>query len=118
MEFCEVCDNMLYVKTNATKQLVKYCKHRLYEKVETMNTAIRISQTIYSEDDLLYNQNVNKYLRFDPTLRRIRDPHITCPNTDCTATPDNNQVIYIKYDAKNMKYLYVCETCGHTWKQI
>tara|TARA_B110000444_G_scaffold48023_1_gene43872 strand:+ start:373 stop:729 length:357 start_codon:yes stop_codon:yes gene_type:complete len=118
MEFCEVCDNMLYVKTNATKQLVKYCKHCLYEKVETINTAIRISQTIYSEDDLLYNQNVNKYLRFDPTLRRIRDPHITCPNTDCTATPDNNQVIYIKYDAKNMKYLYVCETCGHTWKQI
>ena len=30
----------------------------------------------------------------------------------------DNQVIYIKYDAKNMKYLYVCETCGHTWKQI
>ena len=79
---------------------------------------MKISETIYTEDDLLYNQNVNKYLRFDPTLRRIRDPHITCPNTDCTATQDNNQVIYIKYDAKNMKYLYVCETCGHTWKQM
>jgi DNA-directed RNA polymerase subunit M/transcription elongation factor TFIIS len=117
MEFCEVCDNMLYVKTNENKQLVKYCKHCEFEKIETTNSAIRISQTIYSEDDLLYNQNVNKYLRFDPTLRRIKDPHIACPNTECTSTPDNNQVIYIKYDSKNMKYLYVCETCGETWKQ-
>ena|SRR6056300_732827 len=117
MEFCEVCDNMLYVKTNEEKKLVKYCKHCQFEKIETNNSAIRISQTIYSEDDLLYNQNVNKYLRFDPTLRRIRDPHITCPNAECSAPPDKNQVIYIKYDAKNMKYLYVCETCGETWKQ-
>lgn len=117
MEFCEVCDNMLYVKTNEDKQLVKYCKHCQFEKIETVNSAIRISQTMYSEDDLLYNQNVNKYLRFDPTLRRIRDPHINCPNSNCSSTPDNNQVIYIKYDSKNMKYLYVCETCGDTWKQ-
>jgi DNA-directed RNA polymerase subunit M/transcription elongation factor TFIIS len=121
MEFCEICDNMLYVKANETKQLVKYCKHCLFEKVETVNTAIRISQTIYSEDDLLYNQHVNKYLRFDPTLRRIQDPHIMCPNTKCDAhdgTEDKKQVIYIKYDSKNMKYLYVCENCGETWKQI
>ena len=117
MEFCEVCDNMLYVKTNEKKELVKYCKHCSFEKKETINTAIRISQTIYSEDDLLYNQNINEYLRFDPTFRRIKDPHIKCPNKDCTSEPDNNQVIYIKYDSKNMKYLYVCETCGETWKQ-
>ena len=117
MEFCEVCDNMLYVKTNEDKKLVKYCKHCQFEKIETVNSAIRISQTMYSEDDLLYNQNVNKYLRFDPTLRRIRDPHINCPNSNCNSTPDNNQVIYNKYDSKNMKYLYVCETCGDTWKQ-
>jgi DNA-directed RNA polymerase subunit M/transcription elongation factor TFIIS len=117
MEFCEVCDNMLYVKTNEKKELVKYCKHCSFEKKEPINTAIRISQTIYSEDDLLYNQNINEYLRFDPTLRRIKDPHINCPNKDCTSEPDNNQVIYIKYDSKNMKYLYVCETCGETWKQ-
>ena len=32
MEFCEVCDNMLYVKTNEKKELVKYCKHCSFEK--------------------------------------------------------------------------------------
>ena len=54
MEFCEICDNMLYVKTDEKNMLVKYCKHCQFEKVETDNKcAIKISKTIYSEDDLL-----------------------------------------------------------------
>lgn len=119
MEFCEICDNMLYVKSNDNNMLVKYCKHCNFEKVET-NTkcAIKISKTIYSEDDLLYNQHVNKYLRFDPTLRRINDPHISCSNDKCVQENANKQIIYIKYDSKNMKYLYVCDNCGKTWKQV
>jgi hypothetical protein len=90
---------MLYVKSNEEKKLVKYCKHCEFEKVETINSAIKISKTIYSEDDLLYNQHVNKYEK-------------------CDAPENKKQVIYIKYDSKNMKYLYVCEHCGETWKQI
>ena len=64
------------------------------------------------------NQHVNKYLRFDPTLRRINDPHITCSNDKCIEENANKQIIYIKYDSKNMKYLYVCDNCGKTWKQV
>ncbi len=117
MEFCEVCDNLLYVKSNENKQLVKYCKHCVFQKVETNSAAIKISETIYSEDDLLYNQHVNKYLRYDPTLRRIRDPLVSCPNPNCHVDEDKKQTLYIKYHPQNMKYLYVCENCGETWKQ-
>jgi DNA-directed RNA polymerase subunit M/transcription elongation factor TFIIS len=117
MEFCEVCDNMLYVKSNEERQLVKYCKHCDHQKLETSQSAIKISQTIYSEDDLIYNQHVNKYLRYDPTLRRIKDPLISCPNSKCTVEDDKKQILYIKYDQQNMKYFYVCEYCGETWKQ-
>lgn len=117
MEFCEVCDNMLYVKSNDAKQLVKYCKHCEFQRVETRASAIKISETIYSEDDLLYNQHVNKYLRYDPTLRRIKDPLISCPNKNCNVDDDRKQILYIKYHPQNMKYLYVCEHCGETWKQ-
>jgi hypothetical protein len=108
---------MLYVKSNEMKQLVKYCKHCEFQKVETVSSAIKISETIYSEDDLLYNQHVNKYLRYDPTLRRIKDPLISCPNPECHIDDDNKQILYIKYHPQNMKYLYVCEFCGETWKQ-
>jgi len=117
MEFCELCDNMLYIKSNEEKKLVKYCKHCEFEKIDNSNTAVKISETMYSEDDLLFNQHINKYLRFDPTLRRIKDPLITCPNKECKSDTDNQQIIYIKYHSKDMKYLYVCSECGETWKQ-
>jgi DNA-directed RNA polymerase subunit M/transcription elongation factor TFIIS len=120
MEFCEVCDNMLYVKTNEDKNLVKYCKHCEFSKVETNIGCMKISETMYTEDDLLYNQNINKYLRYDPTLRRINDSQIKCPSPECPlATGDidaSQQVLYIKYHPQNMKYLYVCDHCGHIWR--
>jgi len=121
MEFCENCNNMLYVRTNEDKHLVKYCRHCENTKIETVNGSIKISESIYSEDDLLYHQNCNKYLRYDPSLRRINDPLIKCTNQEClinTGNPDNKeqQVIYIKYHHKNMKYLYCCDYCGHIWR--
>lgn len=118
MEFCEVCDNMLYMKTNENKNLVKYCKHCEFSKVETDVNSIKISETIYTEDDLLYNQNINKYLRYDPTLRRINDSQVKCPNTECATVEGQKpqQVVYIKYHPQNMKYLYICDHCGHIWK--
>jgi len=108
---------MLYVKKNDENKLVKYCKHCEFEKIENTDKAIKISETMYTEDDLLYNQHINKYLRYDPTLRRIKDPLITCPNEKCNLEKEEQQIIYIKYHAKNMKYLYVCEGCNTTWKQ-
>ena len=43
MNFCEICHNMIYIKTNDSKRLVYYCKHCSFEKEEEKNTAIRIS---------------------------------------------------------------------------
>lgn len=118
MEFCDVCNNMLYMKCDEDKNLVKYCKHCEFEKVETRKGSVKISETIYTEDDLLYNQNINKYLRYDQTLRRINDPQIKCPNQDCVTVEKkiDQQVLYIKYHPQNMKYLYVCDHCGHIWR--
>lgn len=28
------------------------------------------------------------------------------------------QIVFIKYDPKNMRYMYICSTCGTTWKNI
>jgi DNA-directed RNA polymerase subunit M/transcription elongation factor TFIIS len=118
MEFCDICNNMLYMKSNEDKDLIKFCKHCDFSKVDTQNGCVKISETMYTEDDLLYNQNVNKYLRYDQTLRRINDSKISCPNTDCeTQTKSiDQQVLYIKYHNQNMKYFYVCDHCGHIWR--
>ena len=30
----------------------------------------------------------------------------------------NKQIVFIKYDSKNMKYMYICSTCGTSWKNV
>lgn len=117
MDFCDICNNMLYVKSDEEKNLIKYCRHCDFSKIENTTKAIKISETMYSEDDLLYNQHINKYLRFDPTLRRIKDNSITCPNSDCNVPEEEQRILYIKYHPHNMNYLYVCDSCGNIWKQ-
>lgn len=124
MEFCDVCFNMIYIKSsecgssdagNDEPSLIKFCKHCKYEKEEKTNLSIKVSETIYSEDDLLYNQQINQYLRFDPSLRRIKDPTIKC--TNCDIPDEKRQIIPIKYHPAHMKYFYVCDNCGFTWRE-
>lgn len=118
MEFCDVCNNMLYMKTSENKKMLKYCKHCPFTIENQQSGAIKISETMYSDDDLLYNQNINQYLRFDPTLRRIKDEKTKCNKEDCVSNTGakEQQVLYIKYDPRNMKYLYVCDHCGNIWR--
>lgn len=127
MDFCETCNNLLYLKSlpeadgdtnpNAPQtRLVKHCKCCGFEKVETNIRAFKVSSTLYSEDDLLYAQSQNKYLRYDPTLPRVSDKEIMCKNPDCTGPHDKPQVLYVKYHPVHLKFLYMCDYCGHTWK--
>jgi hypothetical protein len=82
----------------------------------------------YEEGGLLYEinlqQNVsegykvllNEFTRLDPTLPHVSN--IKCPNDECgsnTGAADRD-VIYMKYDAVNLKYLYICNVCEQHWK--
>ena len=51
-----------------------------------------------------------------PTI--IGNPNIQCPNVECESIKEvkNSSVTYIKYDAENMKYIYICNYCGQKWK--
>jgi len=127
MEFCDICDNLLYLRTEDNKTLMKYCKHCNFVKNDETSEggrSLKVAETLYSDDDLLYLQFQNKYLRYDPSLPRVCDPAITCPNGDCSGPKDalkkgvefKNQVLYIKYHPVHMKYLYCCDYCGTTWR--
>lgn len=119
MEFCEFCNNMIYLRTDNQNNLVKYCKNckakQVVEAGEAGRMPYKISHTLYSDDDLLYLQHQNKYLRFDPTLPRICDPTMQCPNEACEGKRENKEgrLLYIKYHPVDLKYLYSCDHCGH-----
>lgn len=119
MEFCDMCDNMLYFKDNG-RVLQKYCKHCAFTKETDAAKigAIKVTTTLYSEDDLLYMQYKNKYLRFDPTLPRVRDTKVVCPSESCPADKTSPQeVLYVKYHPVHMKYFFQCDTCGTMWRK-
>jgi|UniRef100_A0A6C0KT78 DNA-directed RNA polymerase subunit M/transcription elongation factor TFIIS len=126
MEFCEICDNLLYLRAEEDNSLIKYCKHCTFSKKESAsgnNRAIKVSQNLYSEDDLLYLQYQNKYLRFDPTLPRVThslaqsDKILICPDASCKESKQKPQTLYVKYHPVHMKYLYCCDYCGITWRE-
>jgi aspartate carbamoyltransferase regulatory subunit len=61
---------------------------------------------------------VNKYTKHDPALPRSYT--MKCPNDKCKSNVDesaaNPEVVYVRYDDANMKYLYICTECDTTWK--
>ena len=116
MEFCPKCRNMLYIKesNDENNNLVKHCRNCEYKETYDNTKPFLVSKTNYSDDALLHDQYVNKFLRFDPTLQRINDPTIVCNNTECS---NKKQVLFIKYHSRDMKFLYVCDSCGNTWKK-
>jgi len=119
MEFCKVCQNMLYLKTEEDQSLTSFCRHCKFSNTESISSGkgICISRTMYTADDLLYKQHKNKFLIQDPTLPRVQDSNIVCPNSECSGPKDKSQIIYIKYDSIHMKYFYICDYCGFSWRK-
>jgi len=71
----------------------------------TFNKATNSKQTV---------SQLNAYTKLDPTL-----PHLTtiaCPNKTCDSNKDApRDILYIKTDAKNLKYQYSCVVCDWQW---
>ena len=118
MKFCAVCQNMLYITIKDDDSLSYYCRNCDYS--EDCLTSVCIS----SSSDVIKNANsyrnvINEYTKFDPTLPRVNN--ISCPDTGCATNHDQaseraeKEVIYLRYDSKNMKYLYLCCVCNTSW---
>ena len=118
MHFCSNCNNMYYIRINAenTNKLVYYCRHCGNEDTLLTTDNVCVSKVNIKKSEQSFNHIVNKYTKYDPTLPRINN--ILCPNADCkTNTKDvAREIIYIRYDNTNMKYVYLCTTCDTVWQ--
>lgn len=116
MRFCSLCNNMFYVKVDDDTNLVYYCKFCNNSEQESKDKgSVLVIDDNKVDDNIRYRQYLNKNIIHDPTLPRVSN--IVCPNTKCTKKAGSeNEVIYLKYDYANMKYLYYCCHCEHFWK--
>ena len=119
MHFCSECGNMLYIKVSTTeeKNLIYYCRKCGNQKVSINEDNICVSKIYLTKKRNKIDNMINEYTKLDPTLPRIRN--IKCPNTNCETNIDGGpeaEIIYMRYDDVNMKFLYLCSLCDHTWK--
>ena len=121
MQFCSECNNMYYLKTmpeeeNGEDRLIYYCRNCGNEDNNLTSENICVSKTMIMRDKQKFAAIVNKYTKEDPTLPRTNA--IRCPNQDCVSNDGNKdgEVLYIRYDDKNMKYIYMCTHCDTMWK--
>ena len=117
MKFCKDCENMLYIRllSEDSNKLIYYCRNcgNTYDNIDKDNVCVLNSNV--NMHDKGYLQDINEYTKLDPTLPRTK--MIKCPNPLCEAAkqPDS-EVIYIRYDDTNMKYIYLCGVCNTVWK--
>jgi DNA-directed RNA polymerase subunit M/transcription elongation factor TFIIS len=121
MHFCTECSNMYYLKImdEDANNLIYYCRNCGHENntLTAENVCVSDIQIKRSEDQ--YIHIVNEYTKYDPTLPRITT--INCPNAKCESNKEGadkveSEIIYLRYDDKNMKYIYVCAICNTNWK--
>lgn len=119
MKFCIKCDNMYYIGISESngENLTHYCRNCGYVDQGNFDNSCILNMRI-KKGEQKYNHIINEYTKLDPTLPRVYN--IPCPNATCkTKTePDKfkTEVLYIRYDESNLKYLYMCSTCDTVWK--
>ena len=112
------CENMYYISisTKDSNVLNYYCRNCGYVDETIAEQTTCVLNTQIKKGEQKFNHIINEYTKLDPTLPRINK--ILCPNVNCdTNTHDaEREIIYIRYDDTNMKYVYLCSTCDTVWK--
>ena len=75
-----------------------------------------MSKTQIKKTEQTFSHIINKYTKFDPTLPRINT--VLCPDLNCPTNVDgkSREIIYIRYDDSNMKFVYLCSDCDTVWQ--
>lgn len=141
MNFCGDCDNylILRIKTdeNTGKQLMEhFCRNCGYSGNVNTKENKYIYKNDYNIQKLIIQEKNIQYLCNDPSLPRVFN--IPCPNLECptnilslktsgggTGIDETTEggakniskgdVVYYMIDETNMKYVYLCCNCKHTW---
>jgi DNA-directed RNA polymerase subunit M/transcription elongation factor TFIIS len=123
---------MYYISITAENELQYYCRHcgNIDNTIASENICVSKVNVKHSTTPQSFSQVVNKYTKLDPTLPRIHT--MRCPNDDCPSndkvssgagggggagksTKSKSEIIYVRYDDTNLKYVYLCTKCDKVW---
>jgi len=125
MHFCSVCANMYYISVTPENELQYYCRNcgNIDDTIASENICVSKINVKQTTTTTSYSQVVNKYTKYDPTLPRIHT--MRCPNDECPShggggggggsKPSKSEIIYVRYDDTNLKFVYLCAKCDKIW---
>ena len=129
MHFCSICQNMYYIRLDGenSNKLIYYCRNCGNEDDTLTATLdnICVSKTTVKKKEGGVKHLVNEYTKLDPTLPRVSN--IPCPNAACISNRDHegkdasedqlpHEVIYLRYNDAQRKFVYICNLCDTVWK--
>ena len=123
MRFCSECSNMYYISISEDdgNQLTYYCRNCGHQDTNISVDNVTVSKVQLKKSEQEFSHIINKYTKLDPTLPRVSK--ILCPNPNCKTNHSaekneegEREIIYLRYDAVNIKYVYLCSTCDTVWK--
>jgi hypothetical protein len=130
---------MYYISITPENDLQYYCRNcgNIDNTIAAENICVSKVNVKHTTTQQSFSQVVNKYTKFDPTLPRITT--IRCPNDECPSNKhsssssaetasagggpagalakkkSHNEIIYVRYDDTNLKYVYLCAKCDKVW---
>lgn len=113
MEFCPTCENMLFTRLSSEEEegLTLYCPRCATTQTGSVATG-PVSSTLIRQQLQKPEYVAGEATAKDPTLP-IADG-IECPSC-AQAGRERAPVVYVRYDATIIKYLYICTACNHRW---
>ena len=114
LKFCPICsmclfnkvtDNVLTLQCHACGYVENQTKGDLVSEIYVKERGSEAHKIVY-----------NEFTRQDPTLPHLKT--MKCPNGSCESNVGSAEkdVIYLKYDTENLKFLYICNVCGESWR--
>lgn len=140
MQFCPFCKNYLYLlapedkfaRSNPTEQdtaaglggneisdeshrLFRICRTCGYREQDKKGGLV-LETNLKEKTSEGYKILLHEFTKLDPTLPHVDT--IKCPNEGCASNAGSakKDVIYLKYDAENLKFLYICNVCDTQWR--
>jgi DNA-directed RNA polymerase subunit M/transcription elongation factor TFIIS len=117
IHFCPTCNYYLYLNVMGDEQeLVRICRNCGFQEKDTKGGLIS-ELLIQEQSSEAYKILLHEHTHLDPRLPHLRGS-MKCPNSACESNTGGKEsdIIYMKYDAVNMLFIYICTICDTKWR--
>lgn len=106
--FCDICHNVMALHVGQDSQPELRCGTCRHTHTVADPAALALSNGVVA-GSRVQQPTCQRYLHLDMALSRMRN--LACSNPACGA----RDVSFVKYDADNLRFLFVCNMCGRAW---